>query len=193
MTKPYAVVFAGIPGSSKTIIAHYLSTKFSLPIFSNDVLRYEVKEDMLASELVLPEDLIKKGINVPEVLAEFEKRLTARMNEILSTRKPLIIDGSVDRRWPARKEQLLKNGYDWFLISLELSKPFLENLFKSTGREFFIPQLDGYLSQHESFINKYGDEVNLFIRDQDFSNRLKLAASGLQNYVAALEENSAIG
>ncbi|MEX1995712.1 MAG: hypothetical protein WD887_02965, partial [Candidatus Saccharimonadales bacterium] len=80
--KPYAVVFAGVPGSSKTIISNYLSGKFGLPVFNNDQLRNEVKEDMLAD-----------NINIPAVLAEFERRQTQRRLEVLATGRPIIFDG----------------------------------------------------------------------------------------------------
>ena len=186
MSKPYAVVFAGVPGSSKTIIAYYLSGKFGLPMFSNDQLRYEVKEDMLVDGLVLKEDLLAKGINQPLALAEFERRLTSRMEELIATGRPLIIDGSVDRRWPERKNQLIKHGYDWFMINMELSRGFLEHLFSATGRANFIPQLDKYFADHQAFFKKYGGEVAVEINDFNFSNRTIVATKALEKYTKSL-------
>src|SRR4051812_12106479 len=112
--KPYAVVFAGVSGSSKTPISNYLSWKFGLGILNADQLRAEVKEDFLV-ETILD----------PKALAEFEKRYRERSEEILQSGRPIIFDGSVDRRWQERKDQLESHGYTWFLVSLNLSMDFL--------------------------------------------------------------------
>jgi dephospho-CoA kinase len=44
MAQSFVIVFAGVPGSSKSIVAYYLSETYSLPIFSTDNIRFEVKE-----------------------------------------------------------------------------------------------------------------------------------------------------
>lgn len=171
--KPYAVVFAGVPGSSKTIISNYLSGKFGLPVFNNDQLRNEVKEDMLVD-----------NINIPEVLAEFEKRQTQRRVEILATGRPVIFDGSVDRRWPETKKQLQDAGYDWFMIELELSREFLVKLFTSTGRaKFAETKLDNYLQHNNEFVEKYVDDITLKITDATFKDRLRVSADALQAFL----------
>jgi hypothetical protein len=171
--KPYAVTFAGVQGSSKTIISNYLSWKFGLPIFNNDQLRAEVKEDLMVD-----------NINIPEALAEFEKRMTGRRLEIFATRRPIIFDGSVDRRWEESKKQFLDADYDWFLVSLNLSKEFLVKLFNSTGRaKFAQTKLDGYLKQHEEFVDKYDSDVSVRITDETFKDRLKVSADGLQSFL----------
>lgn len=157
-------------------------------MFSNDQLRYEVKEDMLVSELVLPEDLAVKGINVPHVLSEFESRLTSRVNELLSTKRPIILDGSVDRRWHERKDQLSKYGYSWFMINMELSFRFLEHLYNSTGRSSFVPQLHGYFEQHEQFVAQHGSDINLSITDKTFKDRLAISEKSLSKFLKALDK-----
>lgn len=173
--KPYAVVFSGLPGTSKTIIANYLSGKFGLPVFNNDQLRFEVKEDLLVD-----------NINLPAAIAEFEKRLTERVDEILSTGRPIILDGSVDRRWPERRAQLEKYGYGWFLINMELSSDFIENLWRKTGREHLIKTyLYPYVPAHREFIKKYSNQINLEITDKQFPNRLNTAAGALNVYLQA--------
>jgi hypothetical protein len=175
MKKPYAVVFAGVPGSSKTIVANYLSIKFNLPVFNNDQLRFEIKEDLLVD-----------NINIPEALAEFEKRYKERYLELLATGNPAIVDGSVDRSWVKHKKRLKKAGYIWYMINMELSKEFLEKLFNSTGRSKFLTRLPGYLEQHRRFMQKYSDDVNLQITDDKFKDRLKLASEGLQKFINKL-------
>jgi hypothetical protein len=188
---PVAVVFAGVPGSSKTIIAFYLSGKFDLPMFSNDTLRYEVKEDMLVDRLVLPEDLLQRGINAPAALAEYERRLKERHLELLSTGRSIIFDGSVDRTWTERKQRLIDHGYTYYLISIELSRPFLEALFSATGRASSIAELDHYFEHHERWLELYAGDVDLEITDANFRNRREVAADGLSGFLERLEREAA--
>lgn len=47
MNQGYCILFAGAIGSGKSPIANYLSYKFNLPVFNNDIIRTEVKEDLL--------------------------------------------------------------------------------------------------------------------------------------------------
>jgi len=177
MTKPYAVVFAGVPGSSKTIISNYLSVKFNLPVFNNDQLRFEVKEDLRAA-----------NINIPEVLAEYERRYKERFEELLSTGNPILLDGSVDRRWAQTKNQLMVAGYAWYMIDMELSEAFLEKFFVATGRPKFLDQLPRYIKEHDQFMQKYSDDVGLQITDELFLKRLQIAADGLTKFIDSLEK-----
>jgi len=182
MTKSYVVVFAGVPGSSKTIIANYLSVKFNLPVFNNDQLRFEVKEDMMAA-----------NINAPEVLAEFEKRYKERFEEFLTTGHPMLLDGSIDRRWKETKKQLGAAGYVWYMIDMEMTEPFLKDFFIATGRPKFLDQLPRYLEDHRQFMKQYSSDVSLQITDETFPDRLRLAADGLQAFLDKLEKEPVKG
>ena len=177
MSQPFAVVFAGVPCSSKTIISNYFSAKFGLPIFNNDQLRFEVKEDMMAD-----------NINRPDVLAEYERRYTERFEELLATGHPMILDGSIDRRWPETKAQLEKFGYAWFLIDMELSESFLREFFVATGRPKFLDKLPRYLEDHRQFMERYSSDVSIQITDDMFLKRLELSASGLREFIDNLVE-----
>lgn len=177
MSKPFAVVFAGVQGSSKTIISNYLSVKFNLPVFNNDQLRFEVKEDMMAD-----------NINRPDVLAEYERRYKERFEELLATGHPMLLDGSIDRRWEQTKSQLKKAGYAWFVIDMELSPAFLKKFFIATGRPKFLDKLPRYIEDHQKFMEKYSGEVSLQITDELFLKRLELSAKGLQEFINNLEK-----
>ena len=172
MSKPFAVVFAGVQGSSKTIISNYLSAKFNLPVFNNDQLRFEVKEDMMAD-----------NINRPDVLAEYERRYKERFEELLATGHPMLLDGSIDRRWEQTKDQLKAADYAWFVISMELSPSFLERFFVATGRPKFLDKLPNYIADHEKFMADHSREVNLQISDEQFPKRLELSAKALQEFI----------
>lgn len=171
--KPYAVVFAGVPGSSKTIVSNYLSCEFGLPVFNNDQLRNEVKEDLLAD-----------NINTPHVLAEFKRRHSERLESFLAKRRPMILDFGMDRSWEYVKSELQKAGYDWFLIDMDLSRPFLVNLFTATKRAGFAQtKLDNYLKQHDEFVAKFHNDISVKITDGKFPNRNKVAAEALDNWL----------
>jgi hypothetical protein len=173
--KPYGVVFAGVQGTSKTIIAQHLSYTFNLPIFRTDTVRHEVKEDMLVD-----------SINIPEALAEYERRYDARHGEILKRGKPMIFDNSVDRRWGTIKPKLQTAGFTWYLISLDLSRQFIETLYAKTGRAKAIEKLDRYFQQHEEFVAKYSGDINLKITDDMFLGRLEYAVKGLKQFIKDL-------
>ncbi len=191
--KPYAVVFSGVPGTSKSSIADYLSWNFDIGVLRSDSVRYEVKEDMRVESLSIGEDLDFHNPNGNGALEEFERRINERRHTILALGKLIILDGSVDRRWESVRQELLQNGYDWFMINMELSEKFLKDLYTGTGRESFIPQLEGYLRDHAKFLDAYRKDISLEINDGNFRGRLKIAASGLQNYIESMEEQSAIG
>lgn len=173
MKQPYAVVFAGAPGSSKSIVAHWISVEFNLPIINRDIIRSEVKEDLLAA-----------SINEPPAKKEFEKRLASRWNSILADQKSIILDGSVDRSWAKTRNGLEAAGYRWFMIDMELSREFFVKLFTATNRPKAIKQLDGYLEDHRKFMDKYGSEVDIRIDDSTFPERLEIASKGLRDFLA---------
>ncbi|HEX7633167.1 MAG TPA: AAA family ATPase [Candidatus Saccharimonadales bacterium] len=172
--KPYIVTYAGVPGSSKSIVAHHLSVAFSLPIFSTDNIRFEVKEDLRAADITLPEPL-----------REYERRYDERWEALLASGKSCIFDASMDRRWETVKQQLVEAGYDWYLIDMELSRDFLLELYGSTKRQKAIEELDAYLRQHKMFIERYAADVSLQIDDQGFAKRLQLAENGLRTFLEA--------
>ncbi len=175
MLKPYIITFAGVPGSSKSIVAYYLSIAFSLPIFSTDNIRYEVKEDLLASD-----------INQPHALKEYEHRQTTRFQKILKSKQSFIRDGSVDRRWQEVKEKLLASGYSWCLIDMELSRDFLINLYGKTNRVWAIEELDTYMTQHNDFMKKYSKDITVKITDQLFKERNLVAEAAVRKFHADL-------
>lgn len=174
MGKSFVVIFGGVPGTSKTPVAYYLSWEFSLPIFSHDAIRNEVKEDLLVDD-----------INAPEALKEFEKRAAERREQLLGSGKPVIFDSSVDRKWATQKEQLESRGYSWYLINFELSKPFIENLYKA--KDYNLDVLDHYLGQHKEFMDEHASDVSLEINDGNFSERLSLADSRVRKFIDSLK------
>jgi hypothetical protein len=170
---PYVVVFAGAQGSSKSIVAHYLSMRFDLPILDRDTIRSEVKEEFLVS-----------NINEPHALEEFEKRFEERWRQALASRQDFILDGSVDRSWPDTKKELQAAGYKWFMVDMELSRSFFVKLFSATDRKDVIAELDRYLSDHKKFMQKYSGDVTVKVTDDTFNQRVHVATNGLREFLA---------
>lgn len=172
MKQNFIITFAGVQGSSKSPISNHLSYKFNLPVFCNDQLRYEVREDLLVDD-----------IDIPEALAEFKKRQTKIRNEILASGQPVIIDSSVDRTWPTFKNELQRYEYGWFIISLDFSKEFLEALYAKTGRKWAIKELDLWYQQHQTFLSTYNQDVNLHLTDKNFTNRVQICINELKKFI----------
>jgi hypothetical protein len=176
MTSPFVIVFAGVPGSSKSIIAFYLSETFSMPIFSTDNIRFEVREDLLVTT-----------ITVPRALKEFESRQAKRFNRMLTQKKSFIRDGSVDRHWENIKTQIEKAGYKWCMIDMGLSRDFLLTLYTKTGRLEAIDELDIYLEQHNNFIKSYSSDIYVKITDATFIDRNQIAEKSIREFLAEQE------
>jgi predicted kinase len=162
--KPFVILFAGAVGSSKSPIANYLSFNLDLPIFSRDTIRTEVVEDLgkLDSE-------------------EFEKRSANRLESILAKKISFIYDASIDRKWEASLRETARNvNYDTYIISIDLSKEFLLKLYEIKNYNESKAEVDRLLSDHDSFLKNYSEDVNLHITDEDFGNRLEIALKGVR-------------
>jgi nicotinamide riboside kinase len=170
--KKFVVCFAGVPGSSKTTIINHLSTQFRLPVFSNDQLRYEIKEELMVDD-----------INVPEALERYNKRVKEIRNKILSSGTSFAYDCSVDRKWATLKAELSQYEYGYFLISLDFSKEFMAKMYKATGSLWTIEDLEAYYKQHQDFLTVYGQDASLHLADKDFINRVQICLDAVKKFV----------
>lgn len=173
---PYVITFAGVPGTSKTIISYHLSMALGLPIFSTDNLRYEIREDLLVA-----------NANLPEARLEYERRYTQRWTAALDAGAPFIRDGSVDRQWMAVKEELEAAGFGWFLIDMELSPSFMRKLYLSTGRPGAARELDSYVTQHENFMARHSADVSVQIGDEHFARRREISEGAVRRFMLQAE------
>lgn len=173
--KPYVVTFAGVPGTSKSIISQHLSCTFYIPSFANDRVRDEVKEEFLTAD-----------INDPDALAEYERRAATRRGVLFDTHKSFIIDSSVDRKWEQIKQQIQNAGYAYFLISMELSEEFMMNLYSKTNRHEAIDLLPHYMEQHQNFTKQFSQDISIAITDNLFNQRLLAAEEALQKFLHTL-------
>lgn len=167
MSKKYCITFAGVPGSSKSTIASYLSIKLGLPVFTNDMIRAEVHADLLEFD----QD-------------EYLKRRDERLKELIDGGNSFIFDASVDRSWDTIARQWLADAsYEIYIISMDLSRELIAALYKVKN---YTNNLDLVMAQHKTFLENHGDQVNLAIADKDFSNRLNLAFEAASAWIRSL-------
>lgn len=165
MKTKYCILFAGVPGSSKSPMAHHLSWNLGLPFFNNDVLRTEVKEDLLEFNQT-----------------EYERRRDERIKTLVIHGQPFIYDASIDRAWEDRGRYLDEAGYEYFIISLDLSSELLNKIYEAKGyREF--AELELRQPEHDAFLQKYGYLVNLHITDKEFPQRLNMSLDAVRNWL----------
>ncbi len=166
MKEKTIITFAGAVGSSKSPIATYLSWKLNLPIFNNDSIRSEVIEDMGT----LDEQ-------------EYLKRRDERLKDVLQLGRSFILDASVDRAWDQFQDMADKAGFRACVISLDLSKDLLVSLWEKKGYHETLEQADELVADHDLFLEKYGDVVDLHIEDHDFKDRLRLSYEFVQEFL----------
>lgn len=166
MSKPFIVTFAGPPGTSKTPIAFYLSHTFRLPIIQMDAIRMEVREDLLID-----------NSDDPSVRAEFLKRAYDRYQPLLQKGVCFIDDSSADRSWKQNPDdqyyQLAEHGYDYFIISMDLSQDFIVKLHaanKSRSKD----NSEKYYNDHQTFVQQYTADIGVHITDESFPARMDI-------------------
>ena len=164
--RPFCITFAGCVGSSKTPIANFLSCKFGLPVFNNDAIRTEAIEDF---------GFLDNDIHI--------KKRNELINDILKNGTSFICDASQDRDWPILKKELQKHGYSWFIISLDLSKEKLEELYKRKGYNESLLRLDQFFIDHDKFVQENKEDIGMVIDDLSFNDRLQLVYSAVNLYL----------
>ncbi len=146
LTKPpFVILFAGVPGSGKSPIRNVLSYTFRLPVFENDAIRNEIREDFI-SETTNPDKFNK------ELMARVKQRLLY----ILENQISFIYDSSIDRKWPELAPILQKYNYTTFIISLDLSINFIEKLYQQKNYNAYLTKLKKQdHPEHQNFLKNY--------------------------------------
>lgn len=175
MQKPFIITFAGAPGTSKTPIAFYLSHTFRLPIIQMDAIRMEVREDLLIDDS-----------SDPTVRKEFLRRAYDRYRPLLKEGVCFIDDSSADRSWKQQPKdqyyQLQEYGYDYFIISMDLTKDFVASLH-SANNSASKQALDKYFADHQEFLKLYKDDIGLHITDENFLDRMQLCEAAVKSFL----------
>lgn len=167
--KPKCILFAGPGGCSKTPVAYFLSWNLNLPIFNNDTIRTEVTEDKLK---YLPED------------TDYLKRRDERFEKLLSSRNNFIYDASIDRDWKRIIETLRQHGYDFFIISYNLSLDLLVKRGIAKNYGSYADLAKKWFLDHEIFLKESGLEIGLTINENNFSQRLQKSLVAVKGFLS---------
>lgn len=123
------------------------------------------------------EDLLLDNAADPMVRKEFLTRAYARYQSLLQSKVNFIDDSSADRSWKQKPDdqyfQLVEHGYDYFIISMDVSEKFitkLHNANKSTSRG----EAKRYYEDHRTFLELYSNDVGVHITDQNFPDRMAI-------------------
>jgi hypothetical protein len=168
--KPKCILFAGMPGTGKDSIAYYLSWNLGLPMFNNDAIRLEVLEDTL-KKLTEVDDNIQL------------KRRNIRLNRLIKSKKSFIYNASVDRRWPYLEKKLKEEKFDYFIISINISKDLYKKMAKAKNYDAAKWMTDQWRKEHDLFLAKYQDKVNLNIDNDNFKNRLNISLKAVSKFL----------
>jgi len=171
VSQPICIAFAGAAGSSKTPIAYHLSWNLGLPVFNNDAIRSEVREDLLKYD----DDI-------------YVSRRNMRLKQLISEEKSFIYDASVDRYWADLQSMLNEHNYRYTIISMDLSKELLQKLYKAKDYTA-IDRLDTWIEQHDKFVQSHEDRIGLHIADIEFSERLGLSISYVREFFHGTIDN----
>jgi hypothetical protein len=161
--KNFCITFAGAVGSSKTPIAYHLSYTYNIPIFNNDTIRTEVIEDFLTFNT-----------------EEYINRRDSRAKEIFERGDSYIYDAGVDREWGKYREIVANYNYDWFIISMDLTKEFLTKLYKAKGYLESLERIDKIVEDHNNFLKEFDKDISLHITDKTFPDRLDLSSKAFK-------------
>lgn len=163
--KPKVILFAGPIGSSKSPIANYLSFNIGYPIFNRDIIRTEVREDLGKFDK-----------------EEFEKRSKERLLTLIEKEENFILDASIDRKYERYSEHL--NRYNPFLISIDISRELLDNIYEYKGYTLSGEPLDRNYQEHKDFVSKYSNVIDLSINDENFEDRLEISLKAVEGWLA---------
>lgn len=168
MNKPVCITFAAPVGASKSPISNYLSWNLGLPVFSKDPIRSEFHEDLLAVDI---ED------------ENFQKTWSERLEACFAKKRSFIFDVSVDRTWAKIKEQIEKDGYEKFVISITLTKDLLVKMYEAKGYLESLKRVDQLIDDHNKFLAQFEGDVNLTITDENFKDRLNIASNAVDEFL----------
>jgi hypothetical protein len=166
--KPYCITFAGPFGCSKSPVAQYLSCALGCPSLANDVIRNEVREDQLSNQL--DQD-------------EYFARVTERIHTLVEHRQNFIHDASSDRLWDKFVSNFGSDQYRLGIISFDLSPAFYRRLIAAKQYPLTEADIDRYLADHQTFMERTDTPIILRITDDTFATRLTDSVRAVNNFL----------
>ena len=101
---------------------------------------------------------------------------------IVTTKVPFLYGGA-EFLADSLCSKLSEYGYDWFIINMDLSKEKLVELYTRKNYNDSLPRLDQMIAEHNKFLQEYGEDINISIKDNDFRDRLKLSYSAVSDFI----------
>jgi hypothetical protein len=101
----------------------------------------------------------------------------------LNKGQSFILDASIDREWINLRESVTKEDYQFFIISLDISKNFLIKLYKAKHYEESLSKIDELYNDHEEFLINYINDIALHITDRTFKQRLGLSENKFKEFL----------
>lgn len=167
MKQPFVILFAGPVGSSKTPLAHMLSTACRLPIFNNDAVRVQTSTEHQSTI---------------DVTSEYIDTRNAQLKDLLTDQISFIYDASIDRHWNTLSSWLDEYHYTYFIISIDISATLITE-HKQTEQSELVAQT---LADHASFLRAHAEKVNLHITDHTFQDRFTLIRNAVSDWISSL-------
>lgn len=141
---------------------------------------------MDAIRLEVREDLLKDKSDDPEVRKEFLKRAYERYQPLLQEGVCFIDDSSADRSWKQKPDdqyfQLKQFDYDFFIISMDLSKDFIRKLH-AANKSASQDKLEEYFEDHHEFLRLYSNDVSVTITDDNFLDRMNVCEQAARHFI----------
>ena len=94
-----------------------------------------------------------------------------------------ILDASIDRSYQDLQALLDSHGYKLFVISFDLSATKLQQLYTAKHYLATQPRIPALMSDHAEFTKQYKRET-FTITDASFNNRLQVALTAVQSWIA---------
>jgi hypothetical protein len=168
--KPICITFAGPLGCSKSPVAQFLACELGWPLFANDVVRNEVREDQLQPELDQQ---------------EYADRVVTRIKDLASRNQSLIYDASNDRHWDKLLQNFEPDQYRFAVISFDLSEGFYRELLQAKNYALSETQTTQYIADHNAFLERTDIPIIHRITDENFAKRLDTSLQAVQTFLDA--------
>lgn len=144
LNQPLLLLLVGLPGAGKSFFARQFSLTFGAPLVSHNRIRHELFEDPNHNKI--EEDLI-------------ERLATAQLEELLKTRRTIIIDGGCNAKTDRQAiiAQAKEAGYDKLIIWVQTDPATCRQRSLKRGKERPEDLMTAALTpdQFDSFAKKF--------------------------------------
>lgn len=135
------ITFSAIPGAGKSTISKQLQDKFNIARINKD----DLHDIMVTMGEAHNEELLKAAV--------------ARLSKMLADKgKVILFDSSIDRKYDELSEWTSKNGYELFVVEIEVSREVLERRIierNKEGADDYLKEMDRWENEHRNFVESH--------------------------------------